>query len=382
LARGLGIPAVVGCGAELVKIAAGTELVLDGTAGEVLVSPTQQVLKQYRAKSSALEASLTEANAQRHQPAITQDGRQLEVVANIGGLSAARSAVESGAEGVGLLRTEFLYLERQSLPDEEEQTRAYQAILDVFEQKPVVLRTLDIGGDKAIPYLGLPQESNPFLGVRGLRLCLRRSDLFKPQLRAALRASVGHNLKIMFPMVAAVDEVRRARDALNECRDELLREGKPVAEKIEVGIMVEVPSAAILAAEFASLVDFFSIGTNDLTQYTLAADRTNPELAGLANAFSPAVLRLIDQVIQAAHNARKWVGVCGELAGEPLALPILLGLGLDEFSMNPPAIPLAKQVLRRLNARACQDLAREALTESCAQDVKDLVVGSFPWVVQ
>jgi len=304
----------------------------------------------------------------------------VEVVANIGNIDDARTAFANGAEGVGLLRTEFLYLERQILPDEAEQAKAYGSILDVFGSQPVVLRTLDIGGDKAIPYLNLPTESNPFLGVRGLRLCLRRPDLFKPQLRAALRASAGHNLKIMFPMVTAIDEVRAARQMLDSCREELHREGKPVAQEIEVGMMVEVPAAAIMAEVFAPHVDFFSIGTNDLTQYALAADRTNPALASLASAFSPAVFTLIDWVIQAAHRHGKWVGVCGELAGEPLAIPILLGLELDEFSMNSPTIPLAKQVLRKLTTAECKDLARRALLLGNSQEIQRLVQEDLPWI--
>ena len=244
----------------------------------------------------------------------------------------------------------------------------------------MVLRTLDIGGDKAIQYLNLPVETNPFLGVRGLRLCLRRPDLFKPQLRAALRASTGRNLKLMFPMVAAVHEVRAARQVLEDCMAELRAQGRSFSDRLEIGIMVEVPSAAVMAPAFAPYVDFFSIGTNDLTQYTLAADRTNPELANLANAFSPAVLGLIDAVIRAAHEAGKWVGVCGELAGEPLALPILLGLGLDEFSMNSPAIPLAKQTLRGLHAGTCQGFAQRVLRLEDAGQVQDSVRREFPWI--
>jgi phosphoenolpyruvate-protein phosphotransferase len=278
------------------------------------------------------------------------------------------------------LRTEFLYLERHSLPDEAEQTAAYANILQAFGSMPVVLRTLDIGGDKPIAYLDLPNENNSFLGTRGLRFCLLRPDLFRTQLRAALRASAGHNLRIMFPMVAAIQEVRQARQLLDECRRELESEGVQMAEHIQTGIMVEVPSAAILAERFAPHVDFFSVGTNDLTQYTLAADRTNPSLSHLTSAFSPAVLALTDGVIRAAHAAGKWAGVCGELAGEPLSLPILLGLGLDEFSMHPRAIPLAKQALRRLDARLCADIAQRCLAQDDAQAVQKLVLEAFPWL--
>lgn len=244
----------------------------------------------------------------------------------------------------------------------------------------MVLRTLDIGGDKAIPYLNLAVESNPFLGVRGLRLCLKRPDLFKPQLRAALQASVGHNLKIMFPMVATLEEIKAAREQIDSCSAELIQEGKRFAEGIEIGIMVEIPSAALMAEHLAPAVDFFSIGTNDLTQYTMAVDRTNARLAYLSSAFSPAVLKLVESVIQAGHQHGKWVGVCGELAGEPLAIPILLGFGLDEFSMNPPAIPLAKQILRSLDVTQCRELAQRALMLGDAQQVKDLIVRELPWI--
>ena len=306
-----------------------------------------------------------------HEPAVTKDGVRVEVVANIGNVEGARLSLENGAEGVGLLRTEFLYLERTSVPTEEEQYQAYKAILDVFGKLPVILRTLDVGGDKEISYLGLAAESNSFLGQRALRLCLVRPDIFKPQMRAALRAGVGNNLKIMFPMVAIAQEVRDARKVLNECIQELKAEGKPFAENIEIGIMVEIPSAALVADQLAKEVDFFSIGTNDLSQYTMAADRTNTKVADLSNAFFPAVLRLIRDVIKAAHAEGKWVGMCGELAGEPLAAPILLGLGLDEFSMSPPMVPLIKQILRGLDAGEMKRLAEKVLELESPQQIED-----------
>jgi phosphoenolpyruvate-protein phosphotransferase len=266
-----------------------------------------------------------------------------------------------------------LYLGRTRLPNEEEQYQAYRAILDVFGTLPVILRTLDIGGDKELPYLELPHEMNPFLGLRAIRLCLARPELFRPQLRAALRAGAGRNLKLMFPMVATVAEVRAARAVLEQCRAELLAEGQAVAEEMQVGIMVEVPAAVIMADHLAAEVDFFSIGTNDLSQYTMAADRTNARVAPLATAFHPAVLRLVRDVIQAAHARGKWVGLCGELAGEPLALPILLGLGLDEFSMNPPAIPVAKQIIRALTLAEAREVAQAALALDSPQDAQALV---------
>jgi phosphoenolpyruvate-protein phosphotransferase len=286
--------------------------------------------------------------------------------------------LEAGAEGVGLLRTEFLYLERGHLPDEEEQYRAYRAIVDVFSDLPVILRTLDIGGDKELPYLDLPQEMNPFLGLRAIRLCLAQPDLFRPQLRAALQAGAGRNLKLMFPMVATVSEIRAARAVLEECRADLLAEGQPVAEEMEIGIMVEVPAAALMADHLAAEVDFFSIGTNDLSQYTLAADRTNAQVAPLATGFQPAVLRLVRDVIAAAHAQGKWVGLCGELAGEPLAIPILLGLGLDEFSMNPPAIPLSKQIIRALTLDEAREVAQAALELDSPEAIRALVQERVP----
>ena len=371
LARGLGIPAVVGAGAELLTIPIGAEIILDGIAGEVLVEPAQAQRKEYERKRLDFAAHLDDALARCHEPAITLDGRRVEVVANIGSLEGARQARLRGAEGVGLLRTEFLYMDRTSLPSEEEQYEIYTDLFAEFGELPIVVRTSDIGGDKSIPYLNLTKELNPFLGMRGLRLALAQADrLFKPQLRAVLRAGHGRDLRIMFPMLSTVAELRAARRILEACSQELIRERKPMAERLQVGIMVEVPAAALMADVLATEVDFFSIGTNDLTQYTLAADRTNPNVAGLASAFSPAVLRLINNVISEGHKHGKWVGVCGELAGELLAIPILLGMGLDEFSMNPQTIPDAKQLMRGLNAQrvrgACSASAGDGLARRSA----------------
>jgi phosphoenolpyruvate-protein phosphotransferase len=303
----------------------------------------------------------------------------VHVVANIGSLEGAHTALEKGAEGVGLLRTEFLYMERETLPTEDEQFRTYSSILKVLGDLPVILRTCDIGGDKALPYLEQKHEANPFLGVRGLRLALQHPDkLLRPQLRAALRAGSGHHLRIMFPMVAALEEILQARRILDECMSDLARAQLPFADQVQVGIMVEVPSAALLADRLAPEVDFLSIGTNDLTQYTLAIDRTNPQLAYLASAFSPAVLRLIHTVIHEAHKVGKWVGVCGELAGDPLAIPILLGLGLDEFSMSPEAIPRAKQILRELDSQDCAPISQKVLEFASAAEVKSYVRSQLP----
>jgi len=382
LARGLGIPAVAGTGDEVLSLKNGTEVILDGTKGNAIIAPDNVLIAEYRQRIKAANTIREEAMKFAKDPAITKDGKQIEVVANIGNIEGAKSAIENGAEGVGLFRTEFLYLERTKLPTEEEQFQVYKDILDVFGDMPVILRTLDVGGDKEISYMGLEAESNSFLGQRALRLCLVRPDIFKPQLRAALRASVGYNLKIMFPMVATASEVRAARKVLDECAAELKDEGVQIAEDIEIGIMVEIPSAAVVADQLAKEVDFFSIGTNDLSQYTMAADRTNPKVAELSNAFFPAVLRLVREVIRAAHKAGKWVGMCGELAGEPLALPILLGLELDEYSMNPPMIPLAKQIIRSLDTRDMKKIADQALELESPSDIQGFIKEKIPFIAE
>ncbi len=373
LARELGLPAVVEAGSALLEIPDGAMLALDGGTGTLLVEPNKETVAAYRTRRATSATLLAQAREHAHEPAVTRDGRRVAVVANIGNVEGARAALEAGAEGVGLLRTEFLYLERASLPDEETQYQAYRAIVYEFGDRPVVLRTLDIGGDKELPYLNLPDEMNPFLGVRAIRLCLARPELFKPQLRAALRAGAGRNLKIMFPMVATVAEVRAARAMLEECRAELLVEGQAAAEEIEIGIMVEIPAAALMVDHLAAEIDFFSIGTNDLSQYTMAADRVNAAVASLACGFQPAVLRLVRDVIVAAHAQDKWVGLCGELAGEPLAIPILLGLGLDEFSMNMSAIPLVKHIIRALTLDEAREVAQAALELDNPDAIRALV---------
>jgi phosphoenolpyruvate-protein phosphotransferase len=366
----LGIPAVVGLGAGLLAMTSGTMLALDGETGLVEVEPSPEVVRTYKARQERLMAVQAEALEHAQQPAVTRDGRTVEVVANIGDVASAREAIRYGAEGVGLLRTEFLYLERATLPDEEEQFAAYRAIAEVMAQRPLIVRTLDVGGDKQLPYLDIGPELNPFLGVRAIRLSLERMDIFQPQLRAILRAGAGHNLKIMFPMVATRDEILRAREALDQARHDLVTAGIPHAEGIEVGIMVETPASAILAPVLATEVDFFSIGSNDLTQYTLASDRGNDRLSHLYRPLDPSVLQLIRHVIEAAHASGKWVGLCGELAGQGAAIPILLGLGLDEFSMTPRAIPLAKRLIRRLDYSEMQGLARQVLDLGSATEVE------------
>ncbi len=373
LARALGIPAVVGAGAALLQLKNGVLLALDGQRGRIWVEPDAAKLAELQAQQAAWLAAQQAAKATSQQPAITRDGHRVEVVANIGGLADVQPALDNGAEGVGLLRTEFIYLNRTTAPTEAEQVEVYQAIATALGARPLIIRTLDIGGDKPLPYLDLGPEENPFLGWRAIRYCLDRPDLFKTQLRAILRASHGRQVKVMFPMVASVGEVRAAKKLLAEARTELDQAGRPYDPAMEVGIMVEVPAAATVAAQLAAEVDFFSIGTNDLSQYTMAADRTNPRVGTLADPFQPAVLRLIRQTIEAAHAAGIWVGLCGEFAGHPLAAPILLGLGLDEFSMSAPAIPLVKQSISQLSLTEAREIAAAALQLDSAEAIRAYV---------
>ncbi|MEH2143336.1 phosphoenolpyruvate--protein phosphotransferase [Nostoc sp.] len=374
IARTLGIPAVLGVDAQVLHLADGTVMALDGESGRAWVEPELHILDLLSAKQSAWQTAQQEARATAHQPAITRDRRQVSVFANIGSISDVQVAVASGAQGVGLLRTEFLYLDRTSAPTEEEQLEVYQAIAQVLDNRPLIIRTLDVGGDKPLPYLrvGL-REANPFLGSRGIRFCLDHLDLFKTQLRAILRASVGHQIKIMLPMIATVTEVRAAKTILGEVQRELNQAGIPFDAAMKVGIMVEVPSAVAIADQLAAEVDFFSIGTNDLSQYVMASDRTNPRVANLVDALHPAVLRMVQQTIQAANAAGISVGLCGELAADTLATPILLGLGLDELSVNPQSIPGVKQAIARLSIVECEAIVASALQQDSAVHVRELI---------
>ncbi len=375
IARTLGIPAVLGVGEEVLShLEDGTLMALDGEAGKVWVEPEPDILDVLAAKREAWQTALREAKAKAHQPAVTRDGRQINVFANVGNINDVQVAVANGAEGVGLLRTEFLYLGRTNTPTEDEQFAAYQAIAQTLHHRPLIIRTLDVGGDKPLPYLKIGfTEANPFLGWRGIRFCLDHPELFKTQLRAILRASAGNNLKIMLPMIATVMEVHAAKAILGEVQHELRQAGILFDENLQVGIMVEVPSAVAIADQLAAEVDFFSIGTNDLTQYVMAGDRTNPRVATLVDALHPAVLRLIQQTVQAAHTAGIWVGLCGELAADPLAAPILLGLGLDELSVNPQSIPTLKQAIAQLSVTEAEAIATLALQQDSANHVRALI---------
>lgn len=378
LARALGRPAVVGLGPAVLTLEPGTTVIVDGRAGQVVADPDATTLAEALQRQAASAAALTQARARASAPAITRDGHRIEVAANLGAASEVGEALAHGAEGVGLLRTEFLFLDRHTPPDENEQVAAYQAILSALKadgrtDRPLIIRTLDIGGDKPVPYINLVAEMNPFLGVRGLRLGLVYRDLLKTQLRAILRAGAAGRTLVMFPMVTTLEEVRAAKALLEEARAEL--EAAGLSHHLDgVGIMVEVPAAALLADKLAPELNFFSLGTNDLTQYTMAADRTNASVAPLADGLHPAVLRLIERTAQAAHAAGGWCGVCGELAGDPVAVPILVGLGVDELSMAPAAIPQVKEIIRSLSLTEARELAQKALDLTSADEVRQLVL--------
>jgi phosphoenolpyruvate-protein phosphotransferase len=379
LAKALGIPAVVSLGADILNINADDAILVNGNTGLVIVSPDSNTEAVFNEQSAQALAKSEAEIAETMSPAVTIDGKLFEVVANIGSVDDVHNALKFGAEGVGLFRTEFLFLERTYSPDEEEQYQAYKAVLDVMGDRPVVVRTLDAGGDKELTYLSQGHEANPFLGWRAIRLCLSQPEMFKKQLHALLRAGHAHDLRIMFPMIATLQEIRQAKALLKESLDELQQAGLPVVEKLQIGIMVEIPSAAILSDQLAREVDFFSIGTNDLTQYTLAADRTNPKVAHLNDHCHPAVLHLIKQTARAAHDAGIWIGVCGEMAGDAEALPLLIAFGIDELSMSPTLIPRAKSLIRRLSSWKVEELAARALVCDSAEAVRSLIRQSISW---
>ncbi|MDP4091604.1 MAG: phosphoenolpyruvate--protein phosphotransferase [Bacillota bacterium] len=343
IARMLEIPAVVGLQDITSRVKNGDTVIVDGAEGVVIINPQEDTLKLYEDKRVQLEIENDKLKGLIDKKAVTRAGRNIAVAGNIGSVEDVHKVIENGGEGVGLFRTEFLYMDREELPTEEEQFLAYKYVAEKLEGRPLIIRTLDIGGDKRLPYLPMPEEINPFLGYRAIRLCLDRQDVFKTQLRAILRASVFGKVKIMFPMISALKELIKAKEVLWRCMEELKTEEKPFNEAVETGIMIEVPSAAIMADELAGYVDFFSIGTNDLVQYTLAADRMNEKIAYLYDPMHPAVLRLIKMTIDAAHREGKWCGMCGEMAGDEEAIPTLMEYGLDEFSVSAPYILRVKQ---------------------------------------
>jgi phosphotransferase system enzyme I (PtsI) len=369
MARTLGIPAVVGLREVTAKAKHGDTAILDGATGDVILRPDGAALTEATRRKDALALRRRVLDAQLQLPAITLDGQKLELAANIGKPEDAEPALKKGAQGVGLFRTEFLYMQGAELPTEEQQYRAYRAALETMFPHPVIIRTLDIGGDKHVAALPMPEEMNPFLGLRAVRLCLEHKELFKTQLRALLRASSHGKLRIMYTMIQSLQEIKAANGVLAEARAELEAEGAHIG-KYEVGIMVEIPAAAVISDLLAPHVDFFSIGTNDLIQYTLAVDRMNERVSHLYQPFHPAVLRLIRLVCQAAHNAGKWCGMCGEMAGDPIAAPVLLGLGLDEWSMSAPSIPAVKEILRAVTAAECANLARDLINLSDPAEIR------------
>jgi phosphotransferase system enzyme I (PtsI) len=374
LARTLGLPAVVGMGEHLLRtVREGDPLILDGNQGVVVVNPSLETGREFQINIETRQLRMGVMRAQAQQLTHTADHRRVEVGANVGEAASATQAVEMGAEGIGLLRTEFLYLSESQPPGEEKQLRAYREIFEIMGSRPVIVRTLDIGGDKPPAYIDFPKELNPFLGWRAIRICLDQPQYLKTQLRAILRAAIGHHALIMFPMISSLEELRQANRLLAEARSELDAEGLAYPGGIPVGIMVETPAAAMLAEDLAKECDFFSIGTNDLTQYTLAVDRTNERIAGLFQPLHPAVLRLIHRTIEAAHQNGIWVGMCGELAGMPAAIPILLGLGLDEFSMAPGSIPEAKWLIGRLTSERAGKIAHQALKMSTAGEIEEFM---------
>ncbi len=373
LARSMEIPAVVATNTITSDVKDGDMVILNGIDGEVIINPDEATIASYTAKRDEYLAYKDELKKLVNEESVTTDGHHVELVANIGSPKDIEAVIENGAEGVGLYRTEFLYMESAQLPTEDEQFEAYKAVLEGLEGKPVVVRTLDIGGDKEIAAIDMPKEMNPFLGVRAIRLCFEREDIFRTQLRALLRASTYGDLRIMFPMIATLDEFRKAKGILKDEEAKLIAEGVEVATNYQVGIMIEIPAAAVLADQFAKEVDFFSIGTNDLIQYTFAADRMSSTINYLYQPYNPSILRLIKNVIDASHKEGKWTGMCGEMAGEELAAPLLIGLGLDEFSMSATSVLGQRKLIRNLSKAEMETLANEALQCGSMEEVVALV---------
>ena len=374
MARSLEIPAIVGT-KEITSLAKdGDLIIIDGLSGDVFLNPSEDVVAEYRAKAEAFAAQQAEWEKLKDADTFTKDGHQVELAANIGTPKDLEGVIHNGAEGVGLYRTEFLYMDSHDMPTEEDQFEAYKAVLEGMNGKPVVVRTMDIGGDKELPYLPLPHEMNPFLGYRAIRISLNEPEMFRTQLRALLRASVCGKLRIMFPMIATLNDFRGAKALLLEEKAKLVAEGVAVSDDIQVGIMIEIPAAAVLAHQFAKEVDFFSIGTNDLIQYTMAADRMNERVSYLYQPYNPSILTLIKHVIDSAHKEGKWAGMCGEMAGDQTAVPLLVGLGLDEFSMSASSVLKTRSLISKLTLEDMKALADKAINE-CAtvQEVEALV---------
>ena len=368
MARTLEIPAVMGVG-DIESFVDGDKAVVLGTDGIVEINPSDADWDEYTNQAAAFQEELKRLRESANLEATTTDGHHVELFGNIGKAKDAKNALTMGAQGIGLYRTEFLYMENDELPAEDVQFEEYKKVAQDMKGKPVIIRTMDIGGDKELKYLDLPSEMNPFLGYRAIRISLNRPDIFKVQLRALLRASAFGDIHIMYPMIASVEEVKQANAMLDECKEELIADGKEFNKDIKVGIMIEVPAAAVISPILAKYVDFFSIGTNDLCQYTLAVDRMNEAIGSLYQPLHPGVLRLIKHVIDASHEQGKFTGMCGELASDPVATMILLGLGLDEFSMTASSIPLIKNILRSVSKAECEEVANKALTMDTAEEI-------------
>ncbi len=371
LSKALGKPCLVAIGKEIDRVNQGTIVIVNGNNGEIIIDPNQKIIKSIKRNINQDRNRKIQAELKSNSPATTQDNYRVQVGANVGSLSDAREASQNGADGIGLLRTEFLFLNRLEPPSFEEQTTVYREIFtSIGKTAQIIVRTLDIGGDKPVAYMPVSPEQNPFLGVRGIRLTLHYRTLFETQIKAILTAGYGFNLCVMFPMISTLEEITQAKEIVNNCRQELQDQNIPHADNFQMGIMVEVPSVAILAEEFSRHVDFFSIGTNDLTQYVMAAERTGSDVAALNDPMHPAVLTLIKQVIKAAHDRGIWVGICGELGGDLQATPLLVGMGIDELSVTPRLIPQLKETIRNLNKSECSMLVENVLHQPSAFSVR------------
>jgi phosphotransferase system enzyme I (PtsI) len=370
MARAMELPAVVGCSDLFEEVVSGQHIVVDGMKGEVLVEPSSKEKRDYEERKRQIEKEREAFDSLRRLPVITTDGKKIRLGINAGSIAEAVIAKERGADGIGLFRTEFIYMESAGFPTEKAQFKIYQEAAQLMEGQLVIIRTLDIGGDKSLPYLNLEQEMNPFLGYRAIRVSLDNIEIFKTQMKSILRASAFGKLGIMFPMIISIEELKSCRELLEECKDEFREKGIPFDEEIQAGMMIETPAAVLELKTFAKYADFFSIGTNDLTQYTLAVDRGNHRIHKLYNSFHPAVLRSIYQAIEASHEAGKWIGMCGELAGNLKAVPLLLGMGLDEFSVNTSNLLEVKEILINSNYQECKELAENILKLESTEEIE------------
>ncbi|RHW50188.1 phosphoenolpyruvate--protein phosphotransferase [Bombilactobacillus bombi] len=377
MARSLEIPAIVGTDTVTTDIKANDTVIIDGVDGDVVINPSDDDIQHYKQLAQDYAAEKAEWAKLKDAATITADGKHFDIAANIGTPKDLTGVIANGAEAIGLYRTEFLYMDSAELPTEEDQFEAYKEVLEGMAGKPVVVRTMDIGGDKHLPYLPLPEEMNPFLGYRAIRISLDRQDIFRTQLRALLRASAFGQLRIMFPMIGTLQEFRKAKAILLEEMDKLKAEGVDYDANVQVGIMMEVPAAAVLADQFAKEVDFFSIGTNDLIQYTMAADRGNDRVSYLYQPYNPSILRLIKYVIDSAHKEGKWVGMCGEAAGDPVMTPLLMGMGLDEYSMSATSILKVRSLMKHLNTEELKSLVDQAVNVSLTNDDNKKLVSEF-----